>query len=201
MTSFVNRDQSSSTPDARYHNSGFGPREMFRTSAVGKERSFDIYRTLRMWSPTADDTLIRRRLRPERSTPLAPEIIDRACTITLDLLGISPAMQGRIRTDPAQRALRSITTLACELAGSGLTNDLVGIASEGRGRDIASFILPMGVDILPPLEVATTLVAASVFAPPLILWTREPSFTWWRTDCYISLRMFESSKSYTGDDR
>ena len=193
MTSLRTMDTGAPTPRAAYHNSGCGPREVFRTPAIGKAMTFDVGETVRAWPPTGEDKNIRGKLDRDKVTRIPPEIIDRASSITLDLLGLVAQVPFNPTDTPSRRALRSLDVLAGALVASGSVSGLVGIAralpNTHRDTDLS---LVFGM--LSPLEVAATLVTASVFAPPMILWTRAPSFTWWRLDYIIALRAFAVSQ-------
>lgn len=188
------RDTGVSTPRTAYHNSGCGPRQVFNTPAVGTAITFDIGTTLRTWQPVAEDKQIRDKLPLTGVTWIPPDVIDRACSITLDQLGTAPTAENGVFTNSRARALKSLELLAAEVCFRGA---LVGVAGIARALPhppgYSPPRYPTELDLRSPLEVATTLVAASAFAPPLILWRRPPSLTWWRLDYVIEFRTFAAS--------
>ncbi len=194
MTSADMRDTGVPTPRTAYHNSGCGPREVFNTPAVGTAITFDIGRTLRTWPPVAEDRLIRDKLPLSGAAWISPDIIDRACSITLDHLGTGHTAGHGIFTTARARALKSLELLAAEVCVRGALVRVVGIARallHPPGYSPACHLTEL--DLRSPLEIATTFVAVSVFAPPLILWRRPPSLTWWRLDHVIEFRTFAAS--------
>src|SRR5688572_25532112 len=154
MTTTHIGDSGSPTPRGAYHNSGWGPREVLRTTAIGKTVLFDVGETLRLWRPTAEDKSIRGKLDTRKVTLLSPEIIDRACDVTLDLLGVAPIEKDSVG-NPSRHALKSLAVLTGEVMRAGAVENLVGIARAlpGASRDIALGIVKQDVDTLPALQV------------------------------------------------
>ncbi len=189
-------DKGKPTPRAIYRNSGCGPREVFRTPELGRKIDFDIGEVLARWEPTARDTKIRGTLDVRRGARIAAETIERVTDVALEALSVPSAIpSGRQSTTVAQRATHNLDRLATVLKQRQTLSYLVGIAQDVAApeRDLSRTSYA-GREAVNPLQVATTLVAASVFAPPLLLWDRAPSFTWWRLDRIIVLRVFGRSQ-------
>ncbi len=186
------RDNGKPTPRASYRNSGCGPREVFRTPELGRRIQFDIGDALARWEPTARDKIIRGSLDMRRGARIRAGIIDRATSVALEALSISASVLPRRKsTTAAGKATDKIVCLATELEKRSAFSHLVGIAQcvTAPERDLWRTSYDGNAEIS-PLDFATTLVAASVFAPPLLIWDRAPSFTWWRVDTIIALRVF-----------
>ncbi len=185
-------DKGKPAPRASYRNSGCGPREVFRTPELGRRIQFDIGEALARWEPTARDETIRGSLNVRRGARIRAEIIDRASSVALEALSIGASVSTRNPvTTAAASAAQNLAFLATELEKRSAFSHLVGIAQSVSApkRDLSRASYEGNAEI-DPLDFATTLVAASVFAPPLLIWDRAPSFTWWRVDTIIALRIF-----------
>ncbi|MEO8577853.1 MAG: hypothetical protein ABI556_14180 [Gemmatimonadales bacterium] len=185
-------DKGKPAPRASYRNSGCGPREVFRTPELGRRIQFDIGEALARWEPTARDKTIRGALDVRRGARVRVEIIDRVTNVALEALSIRASDSSRrASTTAAGKATHNIEILATELQKRSGFSHLVGIAQAVAApeRDLSRISYDDKTEIS-PLDFATTLVAASVFAPPLLFWDRPPSFTWWRLDKIIALRIF-----------
>jgi len=185
-------DKGKPAPRANYRNSGCAPREVFRTPELGRKIHFDIGEALARWGPTARDKRIRDSLDVRSGARIPAEIIDRVTRVAMEALSISASVSSRgLFTSVAAKATQNLATLAAELEKRSAFSQLVGVAQAvtptSRNLSRASFADRAEIS---PLDVATTLVAASVFTPPLLVWHRAPSFTWWRLDTSIVLRIF-----------
>lgn len=188
-------DKGKPAPRTNYRNSGCGPREVFRTPELGRKIEFDIGETLARWEPTGRDKQIRATLDARRGAHISVNTIERVTEVALEALSVPTAIPPAQQSITiAQRATRNLATLAGVVSQRQTLSYFHGISRHVAApeRDLSRTSYA-GRDALNPLQVATTLVAASVFAPPLLLWDREPAFTWWRLDTIIVLRVFGRS--------
>lgn len=177
---------------SRLHNSGPVPQEVFRTPAIGTVTYLLLTQTILAWDAWAD-----RPLYPEK-TPLPerlpPAFAHEAARRALVRLG-EPEPRAGVPRDPERgkvRACELIAELARVLGARGELADWMGIAT----CEVLSAPQAMGAANVrtqnPPtdLEVARSIVAYSVIAPPLLLWTRPPTLHRGRKFNRITLRRF-----------
>lgn len=98
-------------------------------------------------------------------------------------------------------ALQRVAQLATVLRSLGALEPFRGLVRVGVPAPQGSVNEPTAADALWPwlishpepdlLRIAWSVCAVSYLAPPLLLWTREPSLTWWRGDQVITLRWLD----------
>lgn len=195
------------------HNSGPCPREVYRTPAVGRSYRLD----LRMLSGSESLPAALRRMvgivdrdadgSPARhvTPPTDVHAIARTLLASLDSDAAAPARVRWRAPKPAtaDEACTMIARLAERVAELGWLQPFHGLAtvvpfdSSRPTRAPTEYNtewpwLPGGT-AYGTLRMAWNLCAISYLSPPLILWTREPSLAWWRSDVVIELQWFGES--------
>lgn len=189
------------------HNSGFGPRPVFHTVAAGKTYRVDLRG---LTHPSLRSAVLRsltfnqyENIASSAATQLvAPGdvyAIADALRITLGGADDGAPRSSWLRPAPrsAEEACAAIARLASRVAAlgwlvpfHGLVTANSAIAAPDANTTVAESHypwLPTGGDNA-ALRLAWCICAISYLSPPLILWTREPSLAWWRSDRVIQLR-------------
>ena len=183
------------------HNSGPGSREVFRTAAIGELVVFALGRALLDWPGWGADEPPRLGRLLRRRADIPPAIAIAAARHALVALGEThdAAPVPRDQDRAARAACDLLARLARALRERGQLDHLVGLASH---KEVPHAAQPAEGSSEEPrssaADFARTLVAHSVYAPPLLLWTRPPSLHWWRADVRITLRQFHSPGCLTG---
>lgn len=198
------------------HNSGPGPMAVYRTGAVGQTFQLDLGTMLRCWTGLPAELRAPMACNPPGMDGPSPEAFcppDKAAGIARFLLeALAPrsraratreAHERRLATadaprDPGERARTSIAMLAERVAEMGWLSPFYGLARwqtlnnpvhmtrPGKALQNEWPWLPAGEEHR-VLRHAWSVCAVSYMSPPLILWTRPPSLTWWRGDNVILL--------------
>jgi hypothetical protein len=168
------------------HNCGAGPREVFRTAAIGRLERFDLEGARHAWHrrellvrETGESLEAGNRVDPISSTASLTAAVLRELGVPVPL---TPETEGDVQ------AKRLLGTLVEVLRDRGALDDLGGIAFHEQRSQGTQCPAPC---IVSTLEVARTLAVYAVYAPPLLLWSRSPSLRWMRNDTLIALRRFD----------
>jgi hypothetical protein len=201
------------------HNSGPVPRSVHYTAGVGATHRLDLGTLLHEWTELPSDLRSPMALTPpgprgpSRKNFAPPE---KAAGIARFLLDAIAPIRGTEQELAAHRrrvaacegpvkshagASASIAALAERVSELGWLKPFHGLVqwktldnpshhARGYIADHTEFPwLPAG-DEHQSLRHAWCVCAASYMSPPLLLWSREPSLTWWRGDNVIELRWF-----------
>jgi hypothetical protein len=172
---------------ALLHNSGAGPREVFRTPAIGSLVHFGLHPTLAGWTSARDGFDIDAEW-PRNTVAAPPPLVARACETLLASLEVAaPARGGGSDAEHARRCLGALVRF---LEATGRFRGLAGIASHGARASGMWIASGPGVT---DLDLATTLAVYAVYAPPLVIPARTPSLRWFRADTVITLRRFRTA--------
>jgi hypothetical protein len=182
-------DPTGSAANGRLHNSGAGPREVFRTPSIGKLVTFDLRKALVARVSRQPGCEGDGEWGIERS-PAPPELV--ALAARQALIGLGLTSDHEPGGEPAQEARASLAALIAALQKRGLLRGLAGIAShEARVEPVLTRRLPE----VSTRDLARTLAVYAVYAPPLLVWSRTPSLRWFRGDTVIRLRRFGTGRS------
>jgi hypothetical protein len=187
------RDDAAGAPRSVLHNSGAGPREVFRTPAIGRIQRFDFEAACRGWKPAVADIASRASRRAIRDAVTPAAIASLTASVLRDLAIGTPLDSGAAAADEAKRLLG---VLVETLRERGSLHDLTGIAFH-ESRDSA-YRAP-GSTGVSTLALARTLAVYAVYAPPLLIWSRSPSLRWMGPGTVIALRRFDSATGPEGE--
>ena len=184
------------------HNSGPCSREVFRTAAIGERMRFSLGWALLDWRDWGGDQPARLAALVQRRADIPPAIAIAAARRALVALGerCDDHYVSRDRDRATRSACALLTRLASLLRERGLLDRLIGLASDEELQRPPWRTDPNSAESRFSAEdFARTLVAYSVYAPPLLLWTRPPSLHWWRTGVRITLRRFHGPGCLTSN--
>lgn len=185
----------SDTPPAALHNSGFGrPPVVYECPGVGVTYCIDVTRLRR------DCTQLWIGRKPTPAQVICEVATHIASSLQPSASGTEPAQAQRTVQNVETRALQQIARLAAVLRTLGALEPFRGLVKVSPAGDPARtahhatlgdawpWLIPHAQPEL--LRIAWSICAVSYAAPPLLLWTREPSLTLWRDDRAITLRWF-----------
>jgi hypothetical protein len=172
------------------HNCGAGPREVFRTAVIGGIERFDLQGAHFAWDLDGRVAgILEESAALDGGIPMS--VAASLTAAVLRELGVGVD----VRPDPDRdgQTRRLLGVLIETLRRRGELAHLVGIAFHELRTSATSAPAPGSVSAL---EVARTLAAYAVYAPPLLLWSRSPSLRWMRDDTLIALRRFDTPPVY-----
>ena len=176
-------------------NSGPDTREVFRCPALGTLQRLDLFSALLCCDVVPRDQFYAVLRAADDTLPTPPPMIARIPAENVEAIGLvvlgalgvaSSPPSGSCPTERAQEVLRRVVALVKE---RGWHTTRLGIATHveldpATWRDRER----IGCDRVSVAFLAFTLAAFSVYSPPLLLWTREPSLDWLRVDIHLGLR-------------
>jgi len=174
------------TTQHRLHNCGPVSREVFRTPAIGALMTFDVRRVLLGWAEGREGFDLATEW---------PADVERAPAALLARVAREAIRELRMEPPPeedgsdADHARRGLAALVAGLRKKGRFRRLVGIAFHAVRTDEGCEVPGRKPSTV---RLATTLAVHAVYAPPLLLWTRNPSLRWMRADTLIMLRCFDA---------
>jgi hypothetical protein len=172
---------------AALHNCGAGPREVFRTAAIGHLERFDLEGAYRAWD--RDELVVRTIEESAEAGGGCTMMSMNACLTAAVLRELGVPVPLAPEADRDGQARRLLRTLIDVLRDRGALGDLTGIAFHEQRAPAATQRPAPGSGSA--LEMGRTLAVYAAYSPPLLLWSRSPSLRWLRHDTLIALRRFD----------